>query len=93
MKRLLLVTYTLYPPQADIEKLWGILENADSYELDESAWLVYTAETPRWWYSQLEQFLFEDDELTVLEISIHSIATDELLQEDIQRWLSTRPTS
>ncbi len=90
-KRLLLITYTLYPPEADIEKIWATLERADNYELDETSWLIYTEETPRWWYSQLEQYLFEGDELTVLQIRIEDFVTDIPVQEDIQRWLASRP--
>jgi hypothetical protein len=92
-KHLLLVTYTLYPPEADLEKIVAMLERADSYEVDETCWLVYTEESARWWYSQLEQFLFEDDELTVLQIQIEDFGMDEGLREDMQRWLETRPLS
>jgi hypothetical protein len=92
-KNLLLITYTLYPPEADVEKMWAFLERADSYELDESCWLVYSEDSARWWYSQLERFLFQDDELTVIKIGIEDIVTDELLQEDLDRWLAMRPVS
>jgi hypothetical protein len=87
-KRMLLISYTLYPPEADVEKIWALLERADSYELDETSWLVYTEESARWWYSQVNQFLFEDDELTVLEVVISDFVTD--AQEDLQQWLASR---
>jgi len=87
---LLLVSYTLYPPENDYEKMVAKLEKADSYELDDSAWLVCTPESARYWYSQLQQFLYEDDELTVLKIDVHDIATDDGLKEDLERWLNSR---
>lgn len=87
-KRMLLISYTLYPPEADVEKIWALLERADSYELDETSWLVYSEESARWWYSQVNQFLFEDDELTVLEVVISDFVTD--AQEDLQQWLASR---
>jgi hypothetical protein len=89
-KNLLLITYTLYPPENDYEKLVAKLEKADSYELDESAWLVCTQESAAYWFRQLEQFLYEDDELTVLRIDVHDVATDEALKEDLERWLKAR---
>ncbi len=89
-KNLLLVTYTLYPPENDYEKLVAKLEKADSYELDELAWLVCTNESARYWYSQIEQFLYEDDELTVLKIEVVDVAAPEGLKEDIERWLKSR---
>jgi hypothetical protein len=89
-KNLLLVTYTLYPPENDYEKLVGKLEKADSYELDESSWLVCTQESARYWYTQLEQFLYEDDELTVLKVDVLDVASDETLKADIDRWLNAR---
>ena len=86
-KNLLLVTYTLYPPENDYEKMVAKLEKAESYELDESAWLVCTQDSARYWYSQLEQFLYEDDELTVLKIDVLDVAAPDGLKEDIERWL------
>ncbi len=87
-KNLLLVTYTLYPPAQD-EELVAKLEKADSYELDESAWLISTPETAAYWYSQLEKLIFEDDELTVLRVDIHDVGAAEGLKEDIERWLKS----
>ena len=88
-KNLLLVTYTLYPPQQD-EDLVAKLEKADSYELDDSTWLVCTPESAGYWYSQLERLIFEDDELTVLKISVQDIGAPEGIKEDIQNWLKSR---
>lgn len=87
-KHLLLITYTIY--EGDDIDLVERIERADSYELDESAWLVYTEESARWWYSQLEPLVYEEDELLVLRISVHDIATDDGLREDLQQWLSKR---
>jgi hypothetical protein len=87
-KNLLLVTYTLYPPENDYEKMVAKLEKADSYELDESSWLVATMDSARYWYTQLEQFLYEDDELTVLKIDVLDVAAPDGLKEDIERWLN-----
>lgn len=89
-QNLLLVTYTLYPPENDYEKLVAKLEKADSYELDESAWLVCTQDSARYWYAQMEQFLYEDDELTVLKIDVLDVAAPDGLKEDIERWLNHR---
>lgn len=88
-KRLLLVTYTLYPPEQD-EDLIAKLEKADSYELDETSWLVCTVESAGYWYSQLERLIFEDDELTVLEISVKDVAAPDGIKEDIERWIKSR---
>ncbi len=87
-KQLLLITYTIY--EGDDTDLVNRLERADSYELDETAWLVYTEETARWWYNQLEPMVYEEDELLVLKISIHEIATDDGLRDDLQQWLDKR---
>jgi hypothetical protein len=87
-KNLLLVTYTLYPPENDYEKMVAKLEKAESYELDESSWLVCTQDSARYWYTQLEQFLYEDDELTVLKIDVLDVAAPDGLKEDIERWLN-----
>lgn len=88
-KNLLLVSYTLYPPQQD-EDLVAKLEKADSYELDESAWLVCTPDSAAYWFSQLERYLFEDDELTVLRIDVHDVAAPDGLKEDLEDWLKAR---
>ncbi len=88
-KRLLLVTYTLYPPAQD-EDLVTKLEKADSYELDETSWLLCTVESAGYWYSQLERLIFEEDELTVLEIDIKSIGAANGLKEDLEQWLKSR---
>ena len=87
-KNLLLVTYTLYPPENDYEKMVAKLEKAESYELDESSWLLCTQDGARYWYTQLEQFLYEDDELTVLKIDVLDVAAPDGLKEDIERWLN-----
>lgn len=89
-KHLLLITYTIYPPEAELEAIVQTLERADSYEIDETAWLVYTEDSPRWWYSNLERYLFEDDELMVLQIDIHDFISDPGLEEDLRRWLKVR---
>jgi hypothetical protein len=91
-KHILLITYTIYPPEAELEEIVQTLERADSYELDETAWLVYTEESARWWYSQLEQYLFEDDELTVLRVDILDLVSDVGVEEDLKRWLKNHPT-
>jgi hypothetical protein len=88
-KHLLLVSYTLYPPEQD-EDLVAKLEKADSYELDETSWLVCTGETAGYFYSQLERTLFPEDELTVLEIDVKAIAAPEGIKEDIERWIQSR---
>ncbi len=88
-KNLLLVTYTLYPPAQD-EDLVSKLEKADSYELDETAWLVCTPDTAAYWYSQLERLIFDDDELTVLRVSVHDVSTADGLKEDLEQWLKSR---
>ena len=88
-KRLLLVTYTLYPPEQD-EDLIAKLEKADSYELDETSWLICTVESAGYWYSQLERLIFEEDELTVLEISVKAVAAPDGIKEDIERWIKSR---
>lgn len=90
MKHILLVSYTLYPPEEDYEKLVARLEQADSYELDETAWLIHTAETAAYWYQQLSKFLFEDDEMTILRIAIEDIASDPGSSEALKIWLEER---
>jgi hypothetical protein len=87
-KQLLLITYTIY--EGDDTDLVDRIERADSYELDETAWLVYTEESARWWYNQLEPMVYEEDELMVLKISIQEIATDDGLRDDLQQWLDKR---
>lgn len=89
-KHLLLVTYTLYPPQNAYEDVVNRLERDDTYEIDETSWLIYTEETARWWYAQLDRLLVEDDELAVFKISIDDFVTDEGVEEDLERWLSQR---
>jgi hypothetical protein len=88
-KRLLLVTYTLYPPEQD-EDLVAKLEKADTYELDETSWLLCTNESASYWYSQLERLMFPEDELTVLQIEVKDIAAPEGIKEDIERWIKSR---
>lgn len=92
-KHMLLVTYTIYPPEAELEEIVNTLERADSYELDETCWLVYSEESARWWYSQLERYLFEDDELTVLKVDILDLISDPGVEEDLKSWLGKRPTA
>ena len=50
--------------------------------------LVATQDSARYWYTQLEQFLYEDDELTVLKIDVLDVAAPDGLKEDIERWLN-----
>ncbi len=88
-KHLLLVTYTLYPPAQD-EELVNKLEKADSYELDESSWLMCTVESAGYWYTQLERVLFSEDELIVLKIDLQDIGADEGVKEDLKAWLKSR---
>ncbi|MCU0515028.1 MAG: hypothetical protein MUE40_20930 [Anaerolineae bacterium] len=87
-KHLLLVTYTVY--EGDDTDLVNALERAESYELDETAWLVYTDDSARAWYHRLEPLIYEEDELMVLKIRIEDVASDEGLKEDLERWLHTR---
>lgn len=87
-KHILLITHTIY--EGDDTDLVNRLERADSYEIDETAWLVYTEESARQWYSQLEPLVYEEDELMVLQIDIQDIAGDEGLKEDMQNWLNSR---
>ncbi|MFQ3647279.1 MAG: hypothetical protein SNJ54_06265 [Anaerolineae bacterium] len=89
-KHLLLITYTIYPPEAELEDIVRTLERADSYEIDETAWLVYTEDSARWWYSNLERFLFEDDELSVFQIDVHDFVSDPGLEQDLKDWLRAR---
>jgi hypothetical protein len=84
-KHLLLVTYTIY--EGDDTDLVTKLENADSYEIDETTWLVWTEETPRWWHSQLEPLIYEEDELMVLKITIEDVASDPGVKDDLMQWL------
>lgn len=88
-KRLLLVTYTLYPPEQD-EDLVAKLEKADSYEIDETSWLVCTVESAGYWYSQLERVLFPEDELTIFQIDVKDVAAPDGIKDDIQNWLKSR---
>ena len=88
-KRLLLVTYTLYPPEQD-EDLVAKLEKADSYEIDETSWLVCTVESAGYWYGQLERVLFPEDELTIFQIDVKDVAAPEGIKEDIERWVKSR---
>ncbi|MDX1993910.1 MAG: hypothetical protein SF029_16100 [bacterium] len=88
-KHLLLVSYTLYPPQQD-EALLELLEKADSYELDDTAWLICTADSAGYWYSRLERTLFPEDELIVLKVDIQDIGGDEGVKADLQAWLKSR---
>ncbi|MCS6836503.1 MAG: hypothetical protein NZ750_10850 [Anaerolineae bacterium] len=87
-KHLLLVTYTVY--EGDDSDLVDRLEKADSYEIDETSWLIWTEESPRWWYSQLEPLIYEEDELMVLKISLLDFYSDEGVYEDLENWLKQR---
>jgi hypothetical protein len=87
-KHLLLVTYTIY--EGDDGDLVNHLEKAESYEIDETAWLLWTNETARWWYSHLEPLVYEEDELMVLKITIEDIASDSGVKEALDQWLQKR---
>lgn len=87
-KHLLLVTYTIY--EGDDTDLVNMLERADSYEIDETAWFLWTEESARWWYSQLEPLIYEEDELMVLKIDLQDFFTDEGVYEDLEKWLKQR---
>ena len=87
-KHMLLVTYTIY--EGDDGDLVDRLERADSYEIDETTWLLYTEETARWWYNQLDPLIYEEDELIVLKISIEDVASDDGLKKELETWLDKR---
>ena len=87
-KHLLLVTYTIY--EGDDTDLVTKIENADSYEIDETAWLIWTEDTARWWHSQLEPLVYEEDELMVLKITIEDVASDVGVKQDLMSWLQQR---
>jgi|GEM_PF-1466037 hypothetical protein len=89
-RHLLLITYTVYPPEAELESLVAAIERADYYEIDETCWLVYTEESARWWYSHLEQHLLEDDELTIFRVDILDLVSDLGTEEDLRDWLKKR---
>ncbi|GAB1419981.1 hypothetical protein MASR2M15_00540 [Anaerolineales bacterium] len=87
-KHLLLVTYTIY--EGDDTDLVDKLEKSESYEIDESSWLLWTEESARWWYSQLEPLVYQEDELLVLQIQIQDMASDEGVLQDMKTWLDKR---
>lgn len=88
-KHFLLISYTVYEDSDDTD-LIEKLERADSYELDESAWIVYTEESARWWYQQLEPLIYEDDDLIVMRIDIHEAISDEGTNADFEKWRQAR---
>lgn len=88
-RHLLLVTYTIYEGGDDSD-LVEELESADSYELDETSWLLYTEERAQWWYNRLEPLIYEDDELLVLRITIDDVAAEEGVRGDLEAWLARR---
>lgn len=91
VKHLLLITYTIDSAEGgDVEGVWAALERVESYEVNESTWLVHTEESTSWWYAHLEPLLTEVDELTIFQITIEDFYTEEGVHEDLEKWLRAR---